>query len=76
MISVFDKVGGFIINVVFLFIFGIVMFGFLKSYIFWFFGKVMFLVIGFGFFYVVFVLFVILWVFFFCYFIKLFEIEE
>lgn len=74
--SALDKVGGPIINAAFSSILGISMLGFSKSYIFRSFGKVMFLVIGFGLFHAVFVLPVILWVLFPCYSIKPSETED
>lgn len=74
--SALNKVGGPIINAAFSSLLGIAMLGFSKSYIFQSFGKVMFLVIGFGLFHAVFVLPVILWVLFPCYSTKQSEIVE
>lgn len=63
----FDLVGGPILNAAFSSLLGISMLGFSKSYIFQSFGKVMFLVIGFGLFHAAFVLPLILWILFPCY---------
>lgn len=74
--SALNKVGGPIINAALSSILGIAMLGFSKSYIFQSFGKVMFLVIGFGLFHAIFVLPVILWILFSCYSTKPSEIVE
>ena len=63
----FDTVGGPVLNAAFSSLLGIAMLGFTKSYIFQSFGKVMFLVIGFGLFHAAFVLPLVLWILFPCY---------
>nr|XP_022329809.1 patched domain-containing protein 3-like isoform X2 [Crassostrea virginica]XP_022329811.1 patched domain-containing protein 3-like isoform X2 [Crassostrea virginica] len=63
----FDIVGGPVLNAAFSSLLGIAMLGFTKSYIFQSFGKVMFLVIGFGLFHAAFVLPLVLWILFPCY---------
>lgn len=60
----FDKVGGPVLNAAFSSLLGIAVLGFSKSYIFQSFGKVMFLVMGFGLFHAAFVLPLFLWIFF------------
>lgn len=55
-----DWLGGLIFNVVFLIFLGVLILGFVNSYIFKIFGKMMFLVIFFGFVYLVFLILIVL----------------